>query len=52
MKLLALMDDRLSPPEKFLVLTSVTGCVESRAIMWLEILGKIGKSNNLIGRYI
>jgi hypothetical protein len=48
-RLSALCAGRLLPPGRFLVLVSVRGSVDPRAIVRLEGLGIFKKSNNLIG---
>jgi hypothetical protein len=48
-RLSALHAGRPLPPGIFLVLISVKGCVDPRAIMQLEGLGQLKKSNDLIG---
>jgi hypothetical protein len=44
-RLSALRADRFLPPGRFLVLISVVGRVDPRAIVWLEGLGKSKKKN-------
>jgi hypothetical protein len=45
-RLSALRAGRFSPPGIFLVLIFVTGCVDPRAIVWLEGFGKLKKSTS------
>jgi hypothetical protein len=47
-KLLTLRAGSPLPPGIFLVLISVVGCVDPRAVMRLEGLGQLKKSNDLI----
>jgi hypothetical protein len=42
----------LYPPGRFLVLISLRGCIDPRAIVQLEGLGKLKKSSDLIGNFI
>jgi hypothetical protein len=48
-RLSAILAGRSLPQGKFLVLISVTGCVDPRAIVRLEGLGQLRKSNDFIG---
>jgi hypothetical protein len=45
-RLSAIRAGRHLPPGRFLVLISVSGCVDSRAIVRLEGLGKLKKSTS------
>jgi hypothetical protein len=51
-RLLALCVNRQLPAGRFLVLISVSGWVDPRGIVRLEGLGKLKKSNDLIGNRI
>jgi hypothetical protein len=48
-RLSALRSGRRLPSGRFLVLNSVRSWVDPRAILWLEGLGQLKKSNDLIG---
>jgi hypothetical protein len=48
-RLSALRASRPLPPGRFMVLTSVLGLVDPGAIVRVEGLGKLKKSNDLIG---
>jgi hypothetical protein len=48
-KLSALHAGRPLPPRIFLILISVRGYFDPRAIVWLEGLGKLKKKIHLIG---
>jgi hypothetical protein len=48
-KLSALRAGRPLPPERYVVLISVRGCVDSTATLQLEVSGKLKKNSNSSG---